>query len=165
MEEGKVADRALPPGDSRRLTPGEIELVQSVFGAAVNCEKVRIFRRKYFPFQPRRTTMAPNGNVYFPARSPLYRDDFAEAGRYLQGLFMHEMTHVWQHQRGINVWRAVFDRRYRYRLQRGKAFAAYGLEQQCEIVRDWFLGKSDSAPGEREMYAEVLPFGGASRNV
>src|SRR5690606_41237304 len=76
--------------------------------------------------------MAPNGNIYFHPRSLAYRDDFSVAETYLKGLFIHEMTHVWQHQGGTNVRKAIFNRRYRYRLVRGKAFRRYGLERSEE---------------------------------
>ena len=147
------------PGDSRQLTPGEVELARSVFGDAVNYARVQIIRKKYFALQPRNRTMAPNGNIYFHPRSLAYRDDFSVAETYLKGLFIHEMTHVWQHQSGTNVRKAIFNRRYRYRLVRGKSFWHYGLEQQCEIVRDYFLVSSrQPAKNSLEQFEEILPF-------
>ena len=146
------------PGDSRLLTPGEIDLARSVFGDAIDYARVRVFRKKYFPLQPRKRTMAPNGNIYFHPRSLAYRDDFSVAETYLKGLFIHEMTHVWQHQGGTNVRKAIFNRRYRYRLVRGKAFRRYGLEQQCEIVRDYFLVSSRQTGAGLEQFEDILPF-------
>jgi hypothetical protein len=147
------------PGESRKLTEGEVRLARSIFGDAIDYDRVRIFRKKYFPLQPRRRTMAPNGNIYFHPRSSAYRDDFSAAETYLQGLFVHEMTHVWQDQAGTNVRKAVFNRRYRYRLEGGKPFKGYGLEQQCEIVRDYFMACSQREPESGlEMYEEILPF-------
>jgi hypothetical protein len=146
------------PGDSRPLTPGEVDLAHSVFGDAIDYARVRIFRKKYFPLQPRERTMAPNGNIYFHPRSLAYRDDFSGAETYLQALFIHEMTHVWQHQGGTNVRKAIFNRRYRYRLVRGKAFRRYGLEQQCEIVRDYFLVSSRQRGAGLEQFEDILPF-------
>jgi len=146
------------PGDSRQLTPGEVDLAHSVFGDAIDYARVRIFRKKYFPLQPRNRTMAPNGNIYFHPCSLAYRDDFSVAETFLKGLFIHEMTHVWQHQRGTNVRKAIFNRRYRYRLVRGKSFRRYGLEQQCEIVRDYFLVSSRQPGARREQFEDILPF-------
>jgi hypothetical protein len=147
------------PGDSRQLTAGEVELAHSVFGDAIDYARVRIFRRKYFPLQPRNRTMAPNGNIYFHPRSLAYRDDFSTAGTCLKALFIHEMTHVWQHQGGTNVRRAIFNRRYRYKLVRGKSFRRYGLEQQCEIVRDYFLVSCrPAAHRSLEHFEDILPF-------
>ena len=159
MQAQERPDTRPDPGDSRGLTEGELRLAMSVFGEAIDFDSVRIFRRKYFPFQPRRRAMAPDGNIYFHPRSSAYRDDFSVAGPYLQGLFIHEMTHVWQHQSGTNVRRAIFNRRYRYRLKKGKSFRHYGLEQQCEIVRDYFLASSQHKPeAGLDLYEEILPF-------
>jgi len=147
------------PGNSRELTEGEISLAKFVFGDTIDYRRVRIFRKKYFLFQPRARTMAPDGNIYFHPRSPAYRDDFSNADTRLQGLFIHEMTHVWQHQAGTDVRKAMFNRRYRYELKRGKSFSSYGLEQQCEIVRDYFLAcRQSGADRALDTYEEILPF-------
>jgi len=46
-------------GGERELTPGEVKLVASVFGTAIDYAAVTIRRRKWFLFQPRKVTMAP----------------------------------------------------------------------------------------------------------
>lgn len=117
-------------------------LVQSVFSAAIDCDIVRIRRRRWFPLQPRRVTMAPMGHLHFHPASENYCDDFAAADLQLQGHFIHEMTHVWQAQtRGR--WHLVLRRhpfcRYAYSLKPGWPLERYGLEQQAEIVRHAFL--------------------------
>ena len=116
--------------------------MQSVFGTAIDCAQVRIRRRRWFPFQPRRVTMAPMGHLHFHPRSDNYCDDFAEADLHLQGHFIHEMTHVWQAQtKGrwyLVLWRHPFCR-YDYGLKPGWPLERYGLEQQAEIVRHAFL--------------------------
>ncbi len=117
-------------------------LVQSVFSAAIDCAAVRIRRRRWFPLQPRRVTMAPMGHLHFHPASETYCDDFAAADLQLQGHFIHEMTHVWQAQtRGR--WHLVLRRypfcRYAYSLKPGWPLERYGLEQQAEIVRHAFL--------------------------
>lgn len=108
--------------------------------------------------------MAPCGHIHFPATSPHYRDDFSAADAGDQGLFIHEMTHVWQAQAN-GRWYLPLHRhpfcRYRYELIPGKPFAAYGIEQQAEIVRHAFLTKHCSrpaAPGEAEALERLLPF-------
>ena len=85
-------------GGERSLTQGEIALVQQIFGTVINCNPVRIKRSKWFPFQPRQTVMAPRGHLHFHPATTLYSDDFSAEGLNLQGLFLHEMTHVWQVQ-------------------------------------------------------------------
>lgn len=121
--------------------------MQRIFGAGVDCDCVQIFRKSYFPcgLQPRNVAMAPNGHLYFHPESPLYREDFAlQSDLGLTGLFVHEMAHVWQHQNGQAVkYKAglvLLTRRnpYAYRLVPGKALHRYNLEQQAEIIRDYF---------------------------
>ena len=116
-----------------------------MFGEAIDCGKVRIRRRRWFPLQPRHVTMAPCGHVHFHPQSDAYCDDFAKAELSLQGLFIHEMTHVWQaQQRGwwyLPLFR-TFSRRYDYALKPGWALERYGIEQQAEIVRHAFLLRS-----------------------
>lgn len=86
--------------------------------------------------------MAPWGHIHFHPLSPHYCDDFGTAEIPLQGLFIHEMTHVWQAQtRGWWYLPLVrtFSRRYDYSLKPGWRLERYGIEQQAEIVRHAFL--------------------------
>ncbi|MEO9468785.1 vgr related protein [Parasphingorhabdus sp.] len=124
----------------RPLTRTEIALCETVFGQAIDYRLVRIFNRKWWPFQPRRITMAPDGNLWFHPKSGLFRADFAQAELHLQGLFIHEMVHVWQHQSGVflPLARHPFCR-YDYELVIDKPFGSYNVEQQAEIVRHIFL--------------------------
>ena len=138
---------------ARPLTPGEVDLSRSVFGPAIDYHRVSIVRRKWWPFQPRGIVMAPTGNIHFHPNSETYRDDFAAAPLSLQGLFIHEMTHVLQsQQRGryyLPLMRHPFCR-YRYDLRDGQRFDAYGLEQQAEIMRHIFLATRGAALPDRE---------------
>lgn len=85
------------------------------------------------------------GHLHFHPLSANYCDDFAAASFWLQGHFIHEMTHVWQAQKR-GRWFLVFMRRpwarYDYSLKPGWTLAQYGLEQQAEIVRHLFLLRS-----------------------
>jgi hypothetical protein len=148
----------------RPLTIGEAALVRAVFGDAIDPAPVRVRTRKWAFFQPRHVVMAPAGNIHFHPKGDLYRDDFASAPLGDQGLFVHEMTHVWQHQRGINLplRRHPFCR-YAYQFTPGRPFARYGLEQQAELVRHAFLlarGASVAGAPELAQYLSVVPFAG-----
>jgi hypothetical protein len=152
------------PRISRPLTAGERALAASVFGDAIDYESVRIVRGRWFPFQPKRVAMAPSGHIHFHPRGGLWSEDFAAEPLHRQGLFIHEMTHVWQSQnRGrlyLPLMRHPFSR-YRYRLRPGQAFTRYGLEQQAEIVRHLFLLRRgyplDPAP-PLEALEQLVPF-------
>lgn len=147
---------------SRPLTNGEITLARSVFGDAIDYDRVKVFARKWWPFQHHRMAMAPNGNLYFSPKGPLWCDDFCERGLSDQGLFIHEMTHVWQHQTGTNL---ILKRhpfcRYDYALKPGWTLKRYGIEQQAEIVKHVFMlrvgAKLPGAPPLAQ-YDGVLPF-------
>jgi len=126
----------------RPLADGEIALSRSVFGASIDYSRVRIVRGRWFPFQPRGVVMAPTGNIHFHPADPRWSDDFAAEPLSLQGLFIHEMTHVWQAQKHGKYYLPLMRHpfcRYGYQLRHGQRFDRYGLEQQAEIVRHRFL--------------------------
>lgn len=150
------------PEVSRPLTEGETRLAASVFGDAVDYAQARVANRKWAFFQPANTTMAPRGTIHFHPKSGLYTEDFSTAPIGVQGLFVHEMTHIWQHQKGIflPLRRHPFCR-YDYAIKPGQKFAKYGLEQQAEIVRHAFLLRHgvriEGAPPLAQ-YETILPF-------
>ena len=149
----------------RPLTPTERALAASMFGAAVDYDAVRICHRRWWPFQPRHVTMAPDGNLWFHPQAEHYCDDFcATPSLALQGHFLHEMTHVWQAQTH-GRWYLPLRRhpfcRYDYVFEPGRPFDRYGLEQQAEIVRHAFLlrrGRAVAGKPGREAYEALLPF-------
>ena len=124
----------------RPLTPGEIALARSVYGDAIDYAPVRVVLGKWAFFQPRRIVMTRLGNIHCHPGGGLYRDDLAAAPLGDQGLFIHELCHVWQHQRGVflPLKRHPFCR-YGYAFKPGQRFDRYGLEQQAEIARHAFL--------------------------
>lgn len=146
----------------RPLTEAETALAESVFGDAIDYRRVRINNRKWAFFQPRDTAMSPDGQMWFHPRGRLYCDDFCAAPIDAQGLFIHEMTHVWQRQSGIYLplRRHPFCR-YSYTIKPGWPLQRYGLEQQAEIVRHAFLlraGRTVRGAAGRAQYDSLLPF-------
>ena len=130
---------------SRPLTDGEIALARSMFGDAIDYDRVLLIRRKWWPFQPSGIVMAPTGNIHFHPRDPRWSDDFSREPLSRQGLLIHELTHVWQAQsRGryyLPLMRHPFCR-YAYTIEPRRKFDRYGLEQQAEIVRHVFLARN-----------------------
>src|SRR5436853_491397 len=53
------------PMQSRSLTTGEVEMARSVFGSAIDYGRVRLIEGKWWPLQPRRSAMAPMGDIWF----------------------------------------------------------------------------------------------------
>ena len=125
----------------RKLTTGEIVLARTVFGNRIDYEKVRIHHGSYLPFglQGDNFAMTPNGELYF--RTRLYRDDFSQTLDDMQHLFIHEMSHVWQRTKGMNIigrglvsWWVS----YRYTLD-GRLLSDFPMEQQAQIIADNFI--------------------------
>lgn len=153
-----------PIGGERPLTGGERALVAEVFGSAINPDPVRIRRRRWFPFQPTGTVMAPMGHLHFAPASPHWCDDFACASLSAQGLFIHEMVHVWQAQKRGKWWLPLMRHpfcRYTYTYREGRPFVRYGIEQQAELVRHLFMARRGNphpdAPPQTTLEA-LMPF-------
>lgn len=142
----------LKRGGLRLLTSGEIRMATELYGHSIQYNRVWIHHGGYLPFgiQSNNTAMAPNGEIWF--ESKVYRDDYFVASVDYQHLFMHEMMHVWQYQRGMNVkirglisW-AV---NYAYSLDKDH-LSRYSMEQQASIVSDyWLLLKFGFAENQR----------------
>ncbi|MEZ6876684.1 type IV secretion protein Rhs [Enterobacter sp. KBR-315C3_2022] len=137
----------IKPGGLRLLTLGEINLASSLFDFSIHYSQVWIHRGSYLPLnlQDNLTAMTPNGEVWF--QEGIYEDDFSMPLRDRVGqqhLFLHEMMHVWQKQRGMWVkargtfsWAAD----YSYCLDKC-CLADYSMEQQACIVSDYWLLKT-----------------------
>lgn len=148
----------------RSLSRGERQLARSIFGAAIDYDAVTLHNRKWWPFHPRKVVMAPDGDIWFHPGGGQFCSDFCDATLGERGLFIHEMTHVWQAQvKGrwyLPVMRHPFCR-YAYDIRPGKAFARYGIEQQAEIVRHLMLLREGvPVPGkpDRAVYEALVPF-------
>lgn len=157
-----------PVGGERPLTDGEIALARTVFGHAIDYRRVTLRRRKWFPLQPRRITMAPRGHLHFHPQSAAYCDDFSQVDVLRQGLLIHELTHVWQTQT-LGEWYLVLNRmpwaRYDYSLKPGWPLARYGIEQQAEIVKHAFWlrrGVAVAGIGDPKAYDLLVRFPGAT---
>nr|WP_237487348.1 vgr related protein [Parapontixanthobacter aurantiacus] len=144
-------------------------MARSVYGDAIDYRKVTIRRRKWFPFQPRQTTMAPRGHIHFHPGGDAYCDDFSKVPVLRAGLFIHEMAHVWQAQTKGDWW-LVLNRhpwcRYDYSLKPGWSLGRYGIEQQAEIIKHAFWlrnGLKVAGIGDPAAYDLLVRFPGADR--
>ncbi|AIO65501.1 type VI secretion system Vgr family protein [Burkholderia oklahomensis] len=162
-------------GESRALTEGEIEMAKTVFQDSIDYGAVRVHKGSYFWFnlQSKHTAVTPNDNMYF--REEDFEEDFSVVGKEYpkRGWFMHEMTHVWQHQRGYAVrWHALSvtirgDSAYRYEIEPGQVFSDFNMEQQGNLIADYFAlividDRSEvihAHPGSKNQLRQVLaPF-------
>ncbi|WP_425327794.1 type VI secretion system Vgr family protein [Pseudomonas nitroreducens] len=137
----------LPEGDERSLTAGEIAMARIVFQDAIDYSKVKVHRGGWWLFLGfQNAAVTPNGEMYFPKSTGLYRDDFSSTTNDRdKALFIHEMTHVWQFQLGYWIkWHALWVTSrgasvYEYELKSGGKLSEYNMEQQGDIVSDYFM--------------------------
>lgn len=140
----------------RRLTAGEQALADEVFGPGLNPAKVFLLT---IPFWSR-PFAAGSRLLVWPAQAAL--PDFSKGPLFLQSVFVHEMTHVWQAQNGVNLLAAKLragDSRasYAYDLADGRPFAALNIEQQAMVVQHAFLaGRGGGAPHPEAAYDRIL---------
>ncbi|AXF58948.1 MULTISPECIES: type IV secretion protein Rhs [unclassified Leclercia] len=136
----KAEQKEEKEGTLRLLTSGEIALAKSVFRSTIPYHKVWIHHDSYLPFglQNKNTAMAPNGEIYFREH---YREDYSLSVPFYKHMFIHEMVHVWQREKGMNVicrglvsWAVS----YRYVLD-GRLLSEYPMEQQAQIISDHFI--------------------------
>nr|WP_317893257.1 vgr related protein [uncultured Sphingomonas sp.] len=156
--------RERPPATPRHrpLSPGETAMLRGVFGEGIDYARVRIHPRKWWFVFPGNRPMAPNGHAYFPGETHV--PDFAAPGVPLwrKASFVHEGTHLYQWY-GLKQWvwvRGPFQRNYDYRLEPGKPFTAYGLEQMGMIAQHYFTlanGGRIPLPYTLADYAPLLP--------
>jgi hypothetical protein len=127
-------------GERRGLTAGEVAIARSVYREAIDYSSVTVCRQKWWPFQPRDYVMAPTGHLHIHPESSMWSEDFSGEEMGMRALFVHELCHVWQTQRGVclPLARHPFCR-YHYSFRPGWPLERYGLEQQAEIARHAYL--------------------------
>ena len=135
----------------RGLTEGEVNIAKKVFHDLINYNEVIIFNIPYLPWQPKDILMAPNGRLF--VSQEVFAEDYSQCSIAMQGVFIHEITHVLQYQKHMNVVARGFVLQsayylsfkmydpYKYKLIEGKIFEQYNIEQQGDIARDIFFEK------------------------
>ena len=74
----------------RPLSEGETAMASLLFGDAIDYRRVRVYNRRYIPFQPRNCAMTPNGSMYF--HSSCFLPDYTRGDPPAIHWFMHEMA-------------------------------------------------------------------------
>ncbi len=120
-----------------------VDAVKPIFGKSVDYSQVRITFGKVSVFQKSSTIMTFGNTIYYPAPLAPKPDN----------LFAHEMTHIWQHQNhipktgllavaGLRLAYNNYADAYAYVPDSTKKLTDYNLEQQAEIVSDYFTNKA-----------------------
>lgn len=128
-----------------------------MFGEGLDAARVRLLALPVW----RRAFVAGPALMVWPARSA--PQDFEAAPLRLQATFVHELTHVWQAQRGTNLILAKLKAgdsaaAYAYDLAAGPGFARLNIEQQAMVVEHAFLASRGAAtPFPAGLYADISP--------
>ncbi|MEM6317338.1 MAG: hypothetical protein AAF960_06690 [Bacteroidota bacterium] len=133
--------------NNRPLTSKEIELAKSIYQNSIDYQAVRIDERAWAgPKQYHFCYVSFNLiNSWGPMRPPI---------------FIHEMMHIWQYQQmgAIYMIRALLAQHsqmgynyggvatIRHKMATGQTLFDFNLEQQAEVVTDYFLLKSGQRP-------------------
>jgi hypothetical protein len=166
-------DHTFPDDSHRPLTPGEIDIVRQVYGYHIDVHRVVIYNRPFWgPLNFNgyglggSNTITPYGSPYFLPQN--YRNDFSQADIRARGLFVHEMAHVLQYQRGMNVVaeglrtsRAYSDYRQSYSFNFasfGRPLSEFNLEQQADLFKLLYFiqeGYEDGVGKNYELYRRL----------
>lgn len=148
----------------RALTAGEQALAEEAFGGSLILETVR-FLQAPWPFN--RAFVAgrwfARDWIVWPGRT--LPADLALAPLRLQATFIHELTHVWQAQQGVNLLTGKLragDRpsSYAYPVGMDCGWADLNIEQQAMVVEHRFrLSRGQQTPGDQAFYDRVCPIG------
>jgi hypothetical protein len=143
---------------SRGLTAGEIALGRAAFGDRVPLERVTFVDGA--AGNPIAKAAFRNGNAAITLRRTIYfapayyQPDFSAGKAAAKGLFVHELTHVWQYETlGTGWFLARYAREFAacrfvawrmYEYEQGKtAFRAARLEAQAEMAGNYAEAKAE----------------------
>jgi RHS repeat-associated protein len=171
-EAGRIKQQSDP---GRGLTSGEKELLKENFGNSLDPSRIRVHN---FGYLPKMRICTPDGTIYAPGDT--YSEDYSKeevmsnTGTASRALFIHEATHAYQFQSGVNVALVrvllpIKNANYNYfPFPNNKNFQAYGIEQQAMLVEDYYRvrngalqvwdGNRDHPAPSADSYKKILPF-------
>lgn len=139
----------------RPPSPAECDLARHLFGDSLDLAHLKIVRN---PAWNRAFVAGPN-LIIWP--SGQFQPCFATAPLALRALLVHELVHVWQAQKGINLILGKLragdgPEAYLYRLEEDVRFEALNIEQQAMVVEHAYrLSQGGAAPYGIADYARL----------
>jgi hypothetical protein len=137
---------------ARSLTPGEIQLLQPIFGQTLPYD-TQIVDTNDSNVGGIGNSITPNGTPYFS--NNIWVMDFSVMiiPMISKWIFIHEFTHVWQVYHGTNpivgaitnwlTYPCCYESSYDYDLGSANSFGSFNIEQQASIVADyWYVSMS-----------------------
>ena len=144
----------------RSLTPGEIALGREAFGDSLDYGAIRILAS---PFNRAFVAGCWFGQDWIIWPKQALPDDVSTASIGLQALLIHELTHVWQARRGVNLLLAKIragdsKASYAYPLAADCRWEQMNIEQQATLVEHRFrLSRGQAVPADSAFYDRVCP--------
>src|SRR5262245_11935359 len=118
-----------------KLTAGERQLLEPVFRHMLPYDKI-VCKVNRLRIGGKDNSITPRGTAYFAVT--VYTADFSMASHNDKWIFVHEMTHAWQHHHGTNVVLAAvgltfrhlfrYDHAYPYTLTSKSRFRQFNIE-------------------------------------
>ena len=148
----------------RGLTAGETALARETFGDALDCASIR-FLPAPWPFVRAFVPGRWFGREWIVWPRRILPADIAAAPLRLKAVLVHELTHVWQAQQGVNLLTGKLragDRPASYEYPTGMdcGWGDLNIEQQAMVVEHRFrLLRGGAAPAPPEFYDRVCPLG------
>ncbi|WP_332677922.1 hypothetical protein [Brevundimonas sp.] len=148
----------------RGLTVGERALAEEAFADSLTLDTVR-FLKSPPPFDRAFVAGRWFGRDWVVWPAGALPDDIGSAPLRTQATFIHELTHVWQAQQGVNLLTGKLkagDRpsSYEYPVGMDCGWADLNIEQQAMVVEHRFrLSRGQPAPGDQAFYDRVCPIG------
>ncbi len=142
--------------NTRPLSSKEIEVAKTVFGDGLNYELIRWDKKAYFGAKKRKI-------VYVSFHT------INSWGDLQADIFIHELVHIWQYEKmgAVYMPRALAAQRTKEGYNYGgipqlekyayKGLSAFNLEQQADIIADYFRLKNDMKPEWGNGTKEDLP--------
>lgn len=152
----------------RGLTSGERALADEAFGDSLDLDSVR-FLPSPWPFDRAFVAGRWFGREWIVWPRKALPPDIAAAPLRTQAVFIHELTHVWQAQQGVNLLTGKLkagDRieSYEYPLGMDCTWEGLNIEQQAMVVEHRFrLSRGQHVPADHAFYDRVCPIGRMSR--
>jgi RHS repeat-associated protein len=149
---GLIENNVVSAAPGRAITAGEIREAKTVFGNKIDYGDVRIIDGKANPFQGSNYAVTIGNHVYWRHAPKDFAKLSGSGGHFLTSRFIHEMTHVMQHQHGINVVAKAIPLQaaqflHLFNPYRGgaydarKPFSSYNVEQQGDIAARIYEGE------------------------
>lgn len=149
---------------TRGLTAGERRLAEEAFGDGLALDPIRFLKAPW----PLTRAFVPGvwfGRSWIVWPEKTLPEDIAAAGLGTQAVFVHELTHVWQAQQGLNLITGKLRagdsiRSYEYPVGVDCDWATLNIEQQAMVVEHKFrLRKGGKVPADAAFYDRVCPLG------